>query len=232
MVFRARVNAETPPNPGYINTVTATATGVYKDAETGEEKTTEPLKKTAQAETPVMWGFYKVNEKGQALVNLEDVPVFTLYSDADCKIQVTDSGYDKINGFIYFEKYLTGIGANQTFYMKETHTPSNYWENTAVYRVTTDSKGRVSIVSVDTANRSVVTLTEEIHGVDGIGIVNQLNPGEYELPNAGGMGTYVFTVGGALLMTAAILLFFQKQKKRSEVRGRYLQRKINDKADE
>ena len=213
VTFKAKIKDGVLANPAYRNTVTATAIGEIKNAETGMIEETKPLTKTADAETPVMWGFYKINDKGQPLVNLTDKPEFTLYSDAACKNQAAVSGYDKTRGLIYFENYLTGLGANRTFYMKETHTPSNYWENTAVYKVTTNSEGRVSIVPMDAGNTSVMPLTTAKNGVDGIGIINKSNPGAYELPNSGGMGTYLFTIGGVLLMTAAILLFLRSRKK-------------------
>lgn len=66
---------------------------------------------------------------------------------------------------------------------------------------------------MDAGNTSVMPLTTAKNGVDGIGIINKSNPGAYELPNSGGMGTYLFTIGGVLLMTAAILLFLRSRKK-------------------
>ncbi|MGN0276353.1 MAG: Cna B-type domain-containing protein [Hominisplanchenecus sp.] len=49
--------------------------------------------------------------------------------------------------------------------------------------------------------------------------VVQVSPEDYELPQSGGIGTYVFTViGAALLMTAILLLYREKQRRQMQER--------------
>ena len=53
---------------------------------------------------------------------------------------------------------------------------------------------------------------------NGVQTVTFINDGGYELPDTGGAGTYLYTMGGALLTCAAILLYIHNLKRRKEER--------------
>jgi len=62
-------------------------------------------------------------------------------------------------------------------------------------------------------NNAVVLSTDQ----NGLPVFTVENHSGYELPETGGAGTYLYTMGGLLaLMTAAVLLYIQTSKRRKE----------------
>ena len=123
------------------------------------------------------------------------------------------------NGIATFE----GIGRNTTYYLYETTPPANYmtagpWilevaESTAtLYPAAEGDNGTLTKtsdtgtpLSVSGSDSKVLTAT----------IADQ--PWGYELPNTGGAGTQLYTMGGCLLTAGAVyLLLYSHRRRRKE----------------
>lgn len=119
---------------------------------------------------------------------------------------------------------FAGISRNTTYYLYETTPPTNYmtagpWilvveENTAtLYPATEKEDGTLTKNSGETGTTLSVSGSDPI--VFSATISDQ--PWGYELPNTGGAGTQLYTMGGLLLMAAAgFILLYSHTKRRKE----------------
>ena len=84
-----------------------------------------------------------------------------------------------------------------TYYLKETTAPAGYNLNATVYTIAISADGSV------TSN--------------GAGVNGPVQVGDTPLltPNTGGMGTMIFTIGGAALIACAGVLFLIVRKKKT-----------------
>lgn len=211
-VTSAKVNNESHDNTATLTySTTTTDTSVKKDTEKvysfdiGGDVTGGIFKKTGEEE-------YK-----DALPGAE----FTLYTDEECKNQYTNELYDgktatctsMENGNIY----IRGLDAG-TYYLKETKAPEHYSLNDTVYKIEitpTIEKEVLKSWTIAVNGETVRTFTV----VDGN--VNQSGEKETEikntklanLPETGGIGTTIFTIGGCVIMIAAAGLFFASRRK-------------------
>lgn len=148
---------------------------------------------------------------------------FGLFSDEACKTKVM-SATTNANGYMS----MTGLKEG-TYYLKETAVPedSGYALNDHVYEVVIaasyNNDGTLDsyTVTIDGEATSTYTATYEGGVITGITseaettfIVNSKVPG---LPSTGGMGTYIFTILGVLIMVAAVVLL--KRRNRSSGRA-------------
>lgn len=126
----------------------------------------------------------KINVSKQPLAGAE----FMLYSDAECTKAVTSDVYTTVSPTGDVTIYGLSEG---TYYLKETKAPAGYNPITKPIKV---------VVNASTATNYVVTIT----------VTNSNN---FLLPQTGGAGTLLFTVGGlALIVLAGALLFLNKKK--------------------
>lgn len=116
---------------------------------------------------------------------------FTLYTDSACKNVATngDEATTDENGKATF----TGLAAG-TYYLKETKAPAGYNLNSTVFTITVAEDGSGS--------------TEGVYS-------QTVNDYPLETPNTGGMGTMMFTIGGALLIACAGVLFLVVRRKKN-----------------
>ena len=110
------------------------------------------------------------------------------------------------NGVVTFK----GLGEG-TYYIKETKAPDGYvlLKDAITVKVTFDKNSK--------------TFTYEVsgNGVDGATVKTENNMVTFDvqntkgftLPTTGGMGTYIFTICGVLLIVAAVVLFIRLKKK-------------------
>lgn len=162
---------------------------------------------------------------------------FTLYTDAGCNTKYTNTNFDgTVSSSKLGQLHMTGLEAD-TYYLKETKAPSGYSLNTHVYKIeisyVADEAGvmtswnvKIDDVSVatfnvehTTANDGTVTVTvtrgnditkEADSSFEGLNIHNtKLN----SLPSTGGIGTYIFTIAGIIIMAAAAGFFFVSRRK-------------------
>lgn len=152
----------------------------------------------------------KINKKkdnGSALKGAK----FGLYRDAACtdKIAEATSGDDGVINFGDASKLAAG-----TYYLKELQAPSGYSALTSVVKV---------VISTDTPNDNTTydfkySMNEgEENDVakDGVISLDITNNKGFNLPATGGMGTYLFTIGGLVIMAAAALLLIASKKRRA-----------------
>lgn len=123
---------------------------------------------------------------------INDTAKFTLYTDAACTT-VADNGAETstTNGVATF----TGLKAG-TYYLKETAAPTGYNLNSSVFTVAISSTG---VISVNGATADKVTV----------------NDYPLTVPQTGGAGTIMFTIGGIALIACAGVLFFMVMRKKS-----------------
>ncbi len=118
---------------------------------------------------------------------------FTLYTNSDCSTVATN-GAEQTTG-ADGKATFTGVKAG-TYYLKETTAPAGYNLNATVFTIVISENGTV------TSNGSTVT---EVTVPDTLLVV----------PETGGMGTMMFTIGGAALIACAGVLFLIVRRKKS-----------------
>lgn len=114
------------------------------------------------------------------------------------------------NGVVRFE----GLGAG-TYWIKETKAPTGYIALKDPIKVV------VNVTLPEAGPDAVFTYTVSGNGTDGtltltngsIAEFDVQNTKGFTLPTTGGMGTYIFTIGGVLLIGAAVVLFIRSRKK-------------------
>lgn len=119
---------------------------------------------------------------------------FTLYTDNACT-SVATNGAEVTTGSDGTATF-TGLKAG-TYYLKETTAPAGYNINSTVYKVNISDNGTVTNANGET--------------------IIQVEVGDTPLltPNTGGMGTMMFTIGGAALIACAGVLFLIVRKKKA-----------------
>ena len=157
-------------------------------------------------------------DSGKEKTPLKDAE-FTLYTDADCKVPYTNSVFKGVVKSDAKGKLKTtnnesmkGFAAG-TYYLKETKAPAGYSLNAKVYMV---------VINADKYNDKG-ELTEWTVTIDGTLVATNGNTSEAgiqipnthlsNLPSTGGMGTYLFTIVGVVLMTCAAGVFFVSRRK-------------------
>lgn len=153
------------------------------------------------------WGIKKVSSTNGTLA-VEDAE-FTLTSTKNEVI------YGKTNaeGIVL---WYTDSGRTQpltdgklpkgTYTLVETKAPNGYALSNETWTVNVASNGSLESI-LSNNNKEVATET-----VDKMVYYKFENTAIYELPNSGGMGTYLFTISGVAILMTALLLFIQNKK--------------------
>lgn len=98
--------------------------------------------------------------------------------------------------------------AEGTYTLTETKAPAGY----------TLLKNPITIVigaNEDGTIKSATVNGKETETTDGVVPVDIKNHSGFTLPGTGGMGTYIFTIGGLVVMAGAVLLLVSSKKKRA-----------------
>lgn len=125
-----------------------------------------------------------------------------------------ESGDD---GVFYNNEKLSG-----TYYVKESNVPDGYNQPTGLIRISVKDNGEIEA--------KVYTSTSSTHWVVVPGVVDvdqNANPKEvkvyntagFELPETGSIGTQPYTIGGAALTTATVLLMYGYSMRRKKRKG-------------
>lgn len=150
---------------------------------------------------------------------------FGLYKDATCATLLNGTSVSDGNGAVNFK----GLDGNTVYYLKEITAPNGYSLNTdvvcvkvvPVYDPATGDLSSYSIqyganeASLRTATNYTVSTTGGSTEVtrDNTNIGYQFKDTKLSnLPSTGGIGTYVFTITGIVIMAVAVALFFMKRK--------------------
>lgn len=171
----------------------------------------------------------KVDEKGNALPGAE----FQLFTDAACTTKATTATGNEIketsddNGLFAF----SGLD-DEIYYLKEVKAPATYQLTDKVYKVQFEAfkydgdkmtSYTVSVTEVDKKGntigesaKTVYTLSNGEAKTTGQTITNIQNTKLGTLPSTGGMGTYLFTIIGVVVMAGAAGAFFISRRKGSE----------------
>ena len=152
----------------------------------------------------------KINKKDDDGAALKGAK-FGLYRDAACtdKIAEATSGDDGVINFGNVAKLAAG-----TYYLKELQAPNGYSALTSVVKV---------VISTATPDDNAIydfkysMNGEEKNDVasDGVISLDITNNKGFNLPETGGMGTYLFTIGGLVIMAGAALLLVASKKRRA-----------------
>ena len=146
---------------------------------------------------------------------------FTLYIDKECETQYTNELYDGKTATYKTvgdgNIYITGLDAG-TYYLKETKAPEGYSLNDTVYKIEVTPtienevlKSWTIAVNGETVRTFTVNDGEVI--VEGEKETEIKNTKLANLPETGGIGTTIFTIGGCAIMIAAAGLFFASRRK-------------------
>lgn len=149
-------------------------------------------------------------------VDAEDTSVilpgakFGIYSDESCSNEVQE-GTTGADGYVYFKGLDVG-----TYYVKELEAPTGYVLSTEVTKVeiTANENG----VATYKVNGTESTNTKDISVADPAQTIVLLdvqitNSKGFSLPTTGGAGTWMFTIGGLVLMAGAVVVFASSRKK-------------------
>jgi len=101
-----------------------------------------------------------------------------------------------------------------TYILKETAAPSGYTVSSSEWTITISAAGVTAVSGSSTIAAIDKTSQTSITGTDANGTYFYFDDSKiYTLPDAGGIGTYLFTISGvAILMTALLLFILNKRK--------------------
>lgn len=148
---------------------------------------------------------------------------FTLYSDKELESVVKTATSADTTGSVVFKGLKEGI-----YYLKETKAPSTYQitdnvykiEIKAVYKNDDTNKLENYTVTITNQNDEKDSHTATYNNADETANVSVLtmvkNTKLGILPSTGGMGTYLFTIIGVVVMAGAAGAFFISRRKGSE----------------
>ena len=183
---------------------------------------------TPATEQPKAYTFaIQINKTGSDNTKLANVK-FELYADDNNKPAATKlaEGTTDADGKIVFNQldadYNSGNGT--VYWLKETQTVSGYTLLAKPVKVTlvpvVDANGKYTGMLSYKINDKFATTTPEgatepvnIETADRTAVADIVNNKGFSLPSTGGMGTYIFTVGGIVIMAAAALVLVAMKKR-------------------
>ncbi len=151
------------------------------------------------APTVVSMKLRKVDMMGNTITDC--AAEFELYGDKELTEKI--GTYATVDGVVT----IPNLKINTTYYLKETRAPDGYYPMPEAKAFTVDAKGNATGIDGDVY----------LNWADGELIVR--NPNDYELPQTGGMGAYLFLCFGALLMAAPIAYGCSMRRKRERGNG-------------
>lgn len=174
----------------------ATGQAIDKD---GQPIDDEDKKPTLEDYADVYTSLLKINKTLDGTAAKAGDAGFALYADKGCTKVVRDEVKTDANGIVAFKGLASG-----TYYLKEKTTPGGY-KTAAVATV---------VLDVD-ATKSVYVAPSGFTAINDGGFETTIdNPSLEKLPATGGIGTYLFTIGGASIVVLAGVLFVIYMKKR------------------
>lgn len=190
-----------------------------------EDKHADPVK-TYHYTFNINGEIRKVDANNQALSGA----VFQLFTDSDCKIAAKTVNNENITSTSNDQGLFDFAGLDEeTYYLKEIKAPDSYQLTNKVYRIKFDPT--FDNTSNEMTSYKVVVTELNSDGTDGksvestyglkeannkVEVTNIQNTKLSSLPSTGGMGTYLFTIIGVVVMAGAAGAFFISRRKGSE----------------
>lgn len=146
---------------------------------------------------------------------------FELYGNKECTGNPIKTGKTAGNGIIKFDGLDAdnNNGDGTTYYLKETATEDTSYSLLAnPVKVTLIPTYKADSNTYDGGLKYKINDGEEISSTDDnvrTAIADIVNKKGFKLPGTGGMGTYIFTIGGLVVMAGAVLLLVSSKKKRA-----------------
>lgn len=169
----------------------------------------------------------KVDETGEKPLPGATFTLYKNYNAADKTVSDEIASYKTVEGGKIIFK---GLAAG-TYYLKETEAPASYTLNTTIYEITitpeyteatkNNAEGKKELESYSVTVKEAGSTAEGEKGTYTEGsVISKLidiqNTKVGQLPSTGGMGTYIFTIAGVVLMACAAGAFIISRKKSSE----------------
>lgn len=149
-----------------------------------------------------------VNKKGSDTNTALAGATFGLYSDENCTVEVAKATSKENTGLVDFGKSLKA----GTYYLKELTAPNGYTLLTSPIKVEIyDANKDADTYEFEYKLNNAGTGTDI--GNDGIVSVDVENQKGFSLPSTGGMGTYLFTIGGIVIMAGAAFALIAMKKR-------------------
>lgn len=199
------------PNPQNKNS----ATVIFTNDPNGEVVALKTDKTVSSFKIQVMKTGEKTGEKDSKPLA---EATFKLLNEAGEEL---GTGTSDAKGNVTFKKDGKDIMVSKgTYYLEETEAPSGYSLLNSKVKVVigeennTESKV-VFYYNVNNKKNKNDTLEKTYIKKDGVVEVSITNKKGFNLPSTGGMGTYIFTIGGLVVMAGAVLLLVSSKKKRA-----------------
>lgn len=190
-------------------------------------KTTYKETKTKTYTFDIDGQILKVDETGEKPLPGATFTLYKEYNPADKTVSNEIASYKTLTeGKIIFKGLAAG-----TYYLKETEAPASYTLNTTIYEITITPKyteatknneeGKKELESYSVTVKEAGSTAEGETGTYTEGsaiskLIDIQNTKVGQLPSTGGMGTYIFTIAGVVLMACAAGAFIISRKKSSE----------------
>lgn len=178
--------------------------------------TIEAGKKTSNSDIPEVYTYaIKLNKKlDSKFAQEKDGVQFGLYKDETCTdrvgaIQTVKDGSITFDGLVVEDN-------GTTYYLKEEKTASGYTLLSKPIAVTLTpelANGQPTGKMKYTIDNK--TTPKEGYNESRLAETTITNNKGFNLPSTGGMGTYIFTIGGLVVMAGAVLLLVSSKKKRA-----------------
>lgn len=144
------------------------------------------------------------------LINGDKVIVNKKTTDSRATVQ-----YKNAHGKLVFNGLAAG-----TYKLTETEAPAGYTllKNPITIVIEANNDGTIKSATVNGEPKSTLKETDETTRETietGVVPVEIKNHSGFTLPGTGGMGTYIFTIGGLVVMAGAVLLLVSSKKKRA-----------------
>lgn len=182
--------------------------------------TIEAGEKTSDSDIPKVYTYaIKLNKKlGDEFAQEKDGVQFGLYKDSACTDKNRVGTVQTVkDGSITFDGLVAEGEEGTTYYLKEEKTAQGYTLLSKPIAVTlipelTKSGEPTGKMKYTIDNK---TTPKEGYGEFRLAETTITNNKGFNLPGTGGMGTYIFTIGGLVVMAGAVLLLVSSKKKRA-----------------
>ncbi len=189
----------------------------YKNAATNKANIKVGDEKKSESDEPKVYTYaIKLTKKlGNELATEDDGVQFGLYTDSACTKENRVGDIETVkNGSITFDGLVAEGEKGTTYYLKEEKTAPGYTLLSKPIAVTLIPVLTESGQPTGNMQYTIDNNTESPKNGFRLAETTITNNKGFNLPSTGGMGTYIFTIGGLVVMAGAVLLLVSSKKKR------------------